>query len=75
MGSSRVAVESDVIHRIFVAMKYQHLKRHAIIGSYTLHPKTHFIAPLEAGMAMLLTVDLDFPLEAVAPYRHSHLII
>jgi hypothetical protein len=37
-----------------------------MIVSYTLHPEIHFVAPLEAGKARLLTVDLNLPLEMFA---------
>lgn len=75
VGYGVVAIEPEALRRIFVAKKREPHKRHAMIGNYALHKEIHALAPREAGMVRLLTVDLDLPIGVVAPYHPNHPII
>ncbi|KAJ6191502.1 hypothetical protein N7519_001523 [Penicillium mononematosum] len=75
VGYGITAIDPDALDRIFLTKQRQPHKRHAMVGSYFLHRDIHILPPKEAGMVKLLTVDLDFPLGIVAPYRPDHPII
>lgn len=75
VGYGIVAIEAHALRRIFNAKKRKPHKRHAMVGSYSLHREIHSLPPREANIVKLLTVELDLPLGVVAPYRSDHSII
>ncbi|KAJ5097849.1 hypothetical protein N7532_004850 [Penicillium argentinense] len=72
VGYGIVAADPNALNRIFTVKKRRQHKRHAMIGSFTLHREIHSLPQYEADMVKLLTVDLDLPLGVVAPYRADH---
>jgi tRNA A37 threonylcarbamoyladenosine synthetase subunit TsaC/SUA5/YrdC len=75
VGYGIIAADSDALARIFHAKKRKPYKRHAMIGSYSLHCDIHVLPSREAKIVKLLTVDLDLPIGVVAPYRTDHPMI
>lgn len=75
VGYGIVAIEPDALRRIFVAKRRSPLKKHAMIGSYTLQREIHHLPAREQSMVRTLAVDLDLPIGVVAPYRSEHPMI
>ncbi|KAJ5469190.1 hypothetical protein N7475_006942 [Penicillium sp. IBT 31633x] len=75
VGYGITAICPNALDRIFHTKQRQPHKRHAMIGSFSLHRDIHVLPPQQAGMVELLTVDLNLPLGVVAPYRLDHPII
>jgi tRNA A37 threonylcarbamoyladenosine synthetase subunit TsaC/SUA5/YrdC len=75
VGYGIIASNSNALSRVFQAKKRKPHKRHAMIGSYSLHCDIHTLPSREGNIVKLLTVDLDLPIGVVAPYRIDHPII
>ena len=75
VGYGIIAIDPHALSRIFDAKKRKPNKRHAMIGTYSLHCDMHVLPSREADIVKLLTVDLDLPIGVVAPYRPDHPII
>lgn len=75
VGYGIVAIDPDALRRIFIAKRRQPHKRHAMIGSYSLHREIHRLPAREQGVVKTLAVDLDLPIGVVAPYDPEHPII
>ncbi|KAJ5333753.1 uncharacterized protein N7506_007536 [Penicillium brevicompactum] len=75
VGYGIIATDPAALDCIIDAKRRKPHKRHAIIGSYSLHCELHILPPREASIVKLLTVDLDLPIGVVAPYRHDHPMI
>lgn len=75
VGYGVVAIDPDALRRISIAKNRQPQKRHAMIGSYTLHREIHRLASREKDMVKTLTVYLDLPIGVVAPYDADHPIL
>ncbi|OQE44968.1 hypothetical protein PENCOP_c002G04180 [Penicillium coprophilum] len=75
VGYGITAIDPDALDRIFRTKRREPHKGHVMVGSYLLHREIHLLAPQEAGIVKLLTVDLNLPLGVVAPYRLDHPII
>lgn len=75
VGYGIVAVDPDALCRIFIAKKRSPHKRHAMIGSYSLHREIHNLPAREQRMVKTIAVDLDLPLGVVAPYDVQHPMI
>lgn len=75
VGYGIVAIDQDALSHIFTTKRRQAHKRHAMIGSYTLHQKIHRLSPLAQKMVKNIAVDLDLPIGVVAPYNTEHPII
>lgn len=75
VGYGIVAIDPKALQRIFATKQRKPHKKHAMIGSYSLHRQLHVLPPREGGMVKLLTVDMDLPLGVVAPFRAEHPVI
>lgn len=75
VGYGIVALDPAALQRVFTVKQRKPHKKHAMIGSYSLHRQLHTLPPREKGMVKFLTVDLDLPLGVIAPFRTDHPII
>ena len=75
VGYGIVAINPEALQRVFAAKQRKPHKKHAMIGSYSLHRQIHILPPREEGMVKLLTVDMDLPMGVVAPFRADHHIV
>ncbi|KAJ5783270.1 hypothetical protein N7457_005044 [Penicillium paradoxum] len=72
VGYGITAMDPDALNRIVQTKQRQPHKRHAMVGSYSLHRDLHVLPSQQADMVKLLTMSLDLPLGVVAPYRSDH---
>lgn len=75
VGYGIVAIDPDALRRIFIAKKRSKYKKHAMIGSYTLHREVHNLPTREQRMVKAIAVDLDLPIGVIAPFNAKHPII
>ncbi|KAK5048658.1 hypothetical protein LTR84_005749 [Exophiala bonariae] len=75
IGYGLVAIVPEALERAFVTKKRMPHKRHAMIGSYSLHKELHVLPPREAGMVELLCQDFNLPLGVIAPFRADHPLV
>jgi tRNA A37 threonylcarbamoyladenosine synthetase subunit TsaC/SUA5/YrdC len=75
IGYAIVATEPTALERAFVTKQRKPHKRHAMIGSYSLHQRLHTLPEREAGIVKLLCDDLDIPLGVIAPLKMDDPII
>lgn len=75
VGYGIIATDSDALNRIFQTKQREPHKRHAMVGSYSLHRELQVISPQQVDMVKLLTVQLNLPLGVVAPYCPNHPIV
>lgn len=75
VGYAIIAMDPVALERAFVTKQRKPHKRHAMIGSYSLHKEIHVLPPREAGMTKLLVHDLNLPLGLVAPFKEDHPMI
>lgn len=75
VGYGITATDPAALQRAFETKQRKAHKRHAMIGSYSLHKELHTLPEREASMVELLTNTLDMPLGVVAPFRREHPLI
>jgi tRNA A37 threonylcarbamoyladenosine synthetase subunit TsaC/SUA5/YrdC len=75
VGYGIIATESTALQQIYTVKRRQPHKRHAIIGSYTLHRDIHVLPSDKMDLVRLLTVNLNLPLGVIAPFRRDHPLI